>query len=101
MTDLRPISLCNVLCKVTSKVLANRLKVVLPKCISEEQSAFVAGRSILDNAILAVEVLHAMKTKRRGVKGDMALKIDINKAYDRVDWGFLQHMMLAMGFDPR
>lgn len=53
---------------------------VLPQCVSEEQSAFVAGRSILDNIVLAIEVLHTMKQRRNGVKGDMALKIDISKA---------------------
>lgn len=101
MTELRPISLCNVLYKVLSKVLANRLKEVLPRCISEEQSIFVPGRSILDNAIMAIEVLHHMKGKRHGTYGDLALKIDIGKAYDSVDWGFLTGTMLAMGFDSR
>lgn len=101
MTELRPIALCNVLYKLISKVLANRLKKVLPSCISEEQSAFVARRSILDNTMMAIEVLHAMKTRRSGKKGDMAVKIDISKAYDRVDWGFLHHMMISMGFAPQ
>jgi hypothetical protein len=53
--------------------------------VSEEQSAFVEGRSILDNALIAIEVIHALKRKTRGCKGDLALKIDISKAYDKVD----------------
>jgi hypothetical protein len=86
MKDLRPIALCNVLYKMVSKLLANRLKECLEKCVSKEQSAFVEGRSILDNALIAIEVIHALKRKTRGVKGDLALKIDISKAYDKVDW---------------
>jgi hypothetical protein len=67
MKDLRPISLCNVLYKMVSKMLANRLKGCLEKCVSEEQSAFVEGRSILDNALIAIEVIHALKGKERRV----------------------------------
>jgi hypothetical protein len=98
MKELRPISLCNVLYKMVSKVLANRLKVCLGKCVGEEQSAFVEGRSILDNALIAIEVVHALKRKSKGVRGDLALKIDISKAYDRVDWGFMRGMLEKLGF---
>ncbi|MCI28064.1 RNA-directed DNA polymerase (Reverse transcriptase), partial [Trifolium medium] len=81
MKDMRPISLCNVLYKMISKLLANRLKECIGKCVSEEQSAFVEGRSILDNALIAIEIIHALKRKTRGRKGEIALKIDISKAY--------------------
>ncbi|GAU29062.1 hypothetical protein TSUD_278180, partial [Trifolium subterraneum] len=98
MKDLRPISLCNVLYKMISKVLANRLKCCLDKCVSQEQSAFVEGRSILDNALIATEVIHALKRKTKGRRCELALKIDISKAYDKVDWGFLRGVMTRMGF---
>jgi hypothetical protein len=62
MKDWRPIALCNVLFKIVAKVLANRLKLVLDKCISDNQSAFVPGRSILDNAMAAIEIIHFMKS---------------------------------------
>jgi hypothetical protein len=98
MKDLRPISLCNVLYKMVSKLLANRLKTCLDKCVSEEQSAFIEGRSIFDNALIAIEVIHALKRRTRGMKGELALKIDISKAYDKVDWGFLRGMLERLGF---
>jgi hypothetical protein len=98
MKDWRPISLCNVLYKIVAKVLANRLKPMLDKCISENQSAFVPGRSILDNAMAAIEIIHYMKAKTRGKKGEVALKLDISKAYDRIDWEYLKDMMAKMGF---
>jgi len=84
MKDLHLISLCNVLYKFISKVLANRLKGVLPKCISNNQYVFVSGRSILDNAMVAIEVGHYMKMTR-GTNGCVALKLDISKAYDMMD----------------
>ena len=84
----RPISLCNVLYKVISKILANRLKGVLNVCISETEFAFISGRQILDNVIIAHEYMHFMKNKRQGKKGYMAVKLDMPKPYDRVEWHF-------------
>jgi len=98
MKDWRPIALCNVLYKVISKVLANRLKTVLPQCISDNQSAFVPGRSILDNAMVAIEVLHFMKAKTCGEDRYVALKLDISKAYDRMDWNYVMAVLHKMGF---
>lgn len=99
--DLRPIALCNVLYKVIAKVLANRLKKILPDVITEEQSAFVPGRNISDNVLVAFELLHYMKRKKLGQEGEVALKLDISKAYDRVRWDYLQNRMRHMGFSER
>ena len=101
MKDLRPISLCNVIYKIIAKVLANRRKHILSRIISSTQSAFAPGRSITDNVMIACELLHYMKRKQRGNVGEVALKLDISKAYDRVDWKFLQHMLQILGFDDR
>lgn len=95
MKDLRPIALCNVLYKVIAKVLSNRLQVILPDIISENQSAFVPNRNITDNVLVAFEMLHYMKQKKKGLEGEVALKLDVSKAYDRVDWGFLKNQMIC------
>ena len=100
MTELRPISLCNVGYKIISKVLCQRLKIYLPSLISETQSAFVAGRLISDNILIAQEMFHRLRTNKACQGKYMAIKTDMSKAYDRVEWGFIQALLLRMGFDP-
>ncbi|KAL5568114.1 hypothetical protein UlMin_024689 [Ulmus minor] len=98
ITDYRPISLCNVIYKIISKMLSNRLWLVMDNVISEEQSAFIPGRLISDNAIIGFECLHAIKRKRSKKRGYLALKLDMAKAFDRVEWSFVQGIMLKLGF---
>ncbi|KAF7147810.1 hypothetical protein RHSIM_Rhsim03G0079300 [Rhododendron simsii] len=98
MGHLRPISLCNSVYKILSRVLVNRLQRFLPKIISESQSAFVGGRLISDNIIVVQEAVHYMKSCRNGSNRSVALKLDMSKAYDRVEWGFLEAIMRKMGF---
>ena len=88
----RPISLCNVIYKLISKVLANRLKSLLPSIVSENQSAFQARRVITDNILMAFETLHYMKTQQNGSTGFMALKLE---------WSFLECLLRKLGFHNR
>ena len=101
MSDYRPISLENVVSRIVSKVIANRLKLILPNVTSDALGAFVPNRLITDNTIVAFEVLHRMRNKRRGKKGQMAVKLDISKVYDRVEWAFLQRVMIKLGLDEK
>ncbi|KAK6144547.1 hypothetical protein DH2020_021367 [Rehmannia glutinosa] len=100
ITHFRPISLCNVVYKIASKVLANRIKIVLPDIISESQSAFVPGRLITDNVLIAHEIHHFMRTKSPSSTGLMSIKLDMSKAFDRVEWVFIRKTMRALGFHP-
>lgn len=101
MSDFRLINLCNVNYKIITKTIANRLKGVLKDVISKAQSAFIRGRLITDNVILGHEAINALKTNRH-IKGNMvALKIYLSKAYDRVEWVYLEEIMLKFGFDVK
>ena len=83
--DYRPISMGNVISRLVSKVLANRVKTILPNVICDSQSAFVPSRLITDNTTMAYEMLHCKRNRRKGKIGHMAIKLDISKAYDRVE----------------
>ena len=83
--EFRPITFCNVLYKLVSKVFANRLKKILPHIISETQSVFQSDKAISNNILVAFETLHHTKTNKSGKNGFMAMKLDMSKAYDRVE----------------
>ncbi|OMO87944.1 reverse transcriptase [Corchorus capsularis] len=97
--QFRPISLCNFMYKVLSKVLVNRMKGILTDIITPSQCAFVPQRQIQDNIFIAHEAFHHLKLKKSKKDVEMGLKLDMNKAYDRVEWDFLKEVMLKMGFD--
>ncbi|CAL1413585.1 unnamed protein product [Linum trigynum] len=98
MKQLRPISLCQFVYKIITKILAERLSVILPQVVSEGQNDFIRERQIVDNILLGHELMHYLKTKTQGKKGFMALKVDMEKAYDRVEWPFLLEVLVKMGF---
>ena len=98
MTEFRLISLCNVGYKIISKILSSRLKRILPSIISETQSAFVSGLLITDNIFVRKEKLHALKTNQSCKDKFVAIKTDMNKAYDRVEWSFMEALLLKFGF---
>ncbi|XP_008242862.1 PREDICTED: uncharacterized protein LOC103341160 [Prunus mume] len=97
-SQFRPISLCNTSYKILSKLLANRLKSLMPHLVSDSQNAFLADRQIHDNVIVAHEAFHYLKLKRAGHKYEVGIKIDMNKAYDRVEWDFLEALLQKLGF---
>ena len=97
--QFRPISLCNVLYKIFSKVLANHLKKVLLSIITEHQFAFTKDRLISNNIMVAFETLHCLQRYKSGSHGHMAVKLDMSKAYERVEWPFLEGIMRRMGFN--
>lgn len=96
--DFRLISLCNVIFKIVSKTIANRLKLILPNIIGEFQSAFVPGRLITDNGLVAFDAFHYMRKKKTERHGCVGLKLDMSKAYDRIEWSFLEAVLVSMGF---
>lgn len=98
--ELRPISLCNVVYKIITKVLVLRLRGCLQEIVGPLQSSFIPGRGTTDNAIILQEVVHFMRAKRKRSK-NVIFKLDLEKAYDRVDWRFLEDTLKEFGFPPQ
>lgn len=96
MNDFRPIACCNTVYKCITKILANRMASVLPSIISPRQNAFVKGRRISDNILLAQELFVGFLHEPYLLK--CAIKVDFQKAYDTIDWGFLELVLQSFGF---
>lgn len=96
ITQFRPISLCNVLFKIITKAMVGRLKSIINKLIGPAQASFIPGRLSADNIVVVQEAVHSMRRKE-GRKGWMLLKLDLEKAYDRVRWDFLEDTLRAAG----
>jgi hypothetical protein len=92
-----PVSLCNIIYKIISKNLANRFKGLLHRFISPQQSTFVPSRTIQDNTIMAHELLHTVNSKQ-GKGGLIAVKIDMEKAFDRMEWNLILTILSKLGF---
>jgi len=93
----RPIYLFNVIYKIITKIIANRLKPLLPSLISVEKMSYVEGHHILDGIIHVHEIIHSLKlTKFPG----MILKLEFSKDFDKLNWNYINRILLAFGFSP-
>lgn len=97
LKDFKPISLCNVLLKLISKILVRRIISYLDEFIGPLQSSFITNRGTADNALITQEIVHYMHEKK-GKTGYLMFKIDFEKAYDRVDWNFLRTTLMEFCF---
>ena len=95
-SQFQPISLCNVIYKIISKIISNRLKPILKSIVSPFQNAFVPGRLMADNCLIAHELVGGIKQRTKGKLQLAALKINMFKAYDKVDWAFLEWLLTHM-----
>lgn len=101
VSQFRPISLYNYSYKVLSKVMANHLKPLLSALISPTQNVFMAGRQKQDNIGIAYEIFHFLKLRKTKRKFKLGIKLNMHKAYDRMEWDFLLAVMEKIGFDCR
>lgn len=98
--DFRHISLCNVGYKIIARAITNRLKSIMDEIIDPFQSAFIPGRAITDNIIIGFECMHWLKNNKSN-QGFATLKLDMSKAYDRMEWSFLRNILTSLGFNSK
>ncbi|XP_074318424.1 uncharacterized protein LOC141655234 [Silene latifolia] len=98
ISQFRPISLCNVIYRAASKCIALRLRKVTDSIIGQNQNAFIPGRLISDSGFLGHELLSYINQRRSGTRCFAAIKLEMNKAFDRVSWPFLFHVLKLYGF---
>lgn len=99
-SQFKPISLCNFCYKIISKILVSRLRPLQDKLVDSSQVAFVPNRWITKNVVLAQEVIHSFKLMKRK-RGYLGVKLDFKKAYDRMEWSFLDKVLRAYGFSDK
>nr|GEU96335.1 hypothetical protein [Tanacetum cinerariifolium] len=99
VSDYRPVACCNVIYKCISKVMSNKIKVVLNGLIDKDQSAFVTRRQISDNVLLIQELMNGYNSKKKGRR--CSFEVDIHKAYDTVNWEFLEFSLVMFSFHPK
>ena len=97
LSQFRPINLYNVRYKIITKLVANRLKSLMPKLIGPIQSSFALGRHIIDNIVIAQETIHLMNKKVDWI----AIKVDLEKAYDKLRWAFIEEMLEVIGIPEK
>ena len=97
LSNFKPISLCNTIYNVVTKIIVGHIRPLLDKLISPNQTAFVPGRQGLDNIVVAQELIHSLD-KKKGKVGLMAIKVDLVKAYDRLECSFIQKILQVFCF---
>ncbi|GKV18315.1 hypothetical protein SLEP1_g28713 [Rubroshorea leprosula] len=99
ISQFRPIGLCNVPYKIVTKIIVLRLKELMGDLISPMQSSFLPGQNGIDNVILLREFVHSFH-KRKGRQGDMIVKLDLEKAFDRLEWSFIKEALIFSNLPP-
>ena len=96
-SHFRPISLCNTVYKIVPKIIVSRIRPILNNLISPYQTTFVPGRRGVDNVVIAQELIHTIQ-KKKGRLGQFILKIDLEKAYDRIELSFIREVLILFKF---
>lgn len=92
VTNFRPIALCNVCVKSVNKMIANRIKLILSELITANKTSFMPARQSMDNVIICQELIHSLRYTK-GRKGGMIMKLDLEKTYDRIEWGSVEETL--------